>query len=106
MTTNYNYTWQVKDVDEPSKSMLVEYTLDGFRTHLVGMPLPTATVDIEQRIEQYAPIPMWQHEILDPVAVPIGMTGGKAFTMIEPYAPNSAQPGSNSDPGSPSANPA
>lgn len=85
---NFNYTWKVVEAIETNKNMLVEYSLEGYTTHLVGMPLPTETVTLEQRVQQYAPIALWEFAMIAPVSVEVGTTGSNSFTVTEPVSNN------------------
>ena len=86
--TNFNYTWKVVEATETNKHMLVEYSLEGYTTHLVGMPMPTEAVTLEQRVQQYAPIALWEFAMIAPVSVQVGTTGSSSFTVIEPFSNN------------------
>jgi hypothetical protein len=86
--TNFNYTWKVVQATETNKHMLVEYSLEGYTTHLVGMPMPTEAVTLEQRVQQYAPIALWEFAMIAPVSVQVGTTGSSSFTVIEPFSNN------------------
>ena len=98
---NFNYSWKVVEVTEQNKHMLVEYSLEGYKTHLVGMPMPTEVITLEQRVQQYAPIPLWEFAMVTPISVEVGTTGSHSFTIIEPFSSNVAIPGN--EPGSTSA---
>jgi hypothetical protein len=86
--TNFNYTWKVVQATEENKHMLVEYSLEGYTTHLVGMPMPTEAVTLEQRVQQYAPIALWEFAMIAPVSVQVGTTGSSSFTVTEPFSNN------------------
>ena len=85
---NFNYTWKVVQAIETNKNMLVEYSLEGYTTHLVGMPMPTETVTLAQRVQQYAPIALWEFAMIAPVSVEVGTTGSNSFTVTEPVSNN------------------
>lgn len=85
---NFNYTWKVVQAIETNKNMLVEYSLEGYATHLVGMPMPTETVTLAQRVQQYAPIALWEFAMIAPVSVEVGATGSNSFTVTEPVSNN------------------
>ena len=85
---NFNYTWKVVQAIETNKNMLVEYSLEGYATHLVGMPMPTETVTLAQRVQQYAPIALWEFAMITPVSVEVGATGSNSFTVTEPVSNN------------------
>ena len=104
--TNFNYTWKVTHADETNKHMLVEYSLEGYATHLVGIPLPTEAVTLEQRVQQYAPIALWEFAMITPVSVEVGTTGSSSFSVREPFSNNVAIPGPDGEPGSSSSTPA
>jgi len=86
--TNFNYTWKVVEATEENKHMLVEYSLEGYATHLVGMPMPTEAVTLEQRVQQYAPIALWEFAMIAPISVEVGTTGSSSFTVREPVSNN------------------
>jgi hypothetical protein len=104
--TNFNYSWKVVDANDQTKIMLVEYSLEGYKTQLVAMPLPTEVISLELRTQQYAPTALWEFEMINHVSVEVGATGSNSFTVREPFSNNVAIPGSNGEPGSPSATPA
>jgi hypothetical protein len=85
---NFNYSWKVTEANETTKNMLVEYSLEGYQTFLVGMPMPTEAVTLEQRVQQYAPVPQWEFSMLTPVSVEIGASGSSSFTVAEPFSNN------------------
>ena len=86
--TNFNYTWKVTEANASTKNLIVEYSLEGYQTFLIGMPMPTEAVTLEQRVHQYAPIPQWEFEMLTPVSVEVGATGSNSFSVIEPFSDN------------------
>ena len=86
--TNFNYTWTIVQATETNKNMLVEYSLEGYATHLVGMPMPTETVTLEQRVLQYAPTALWEFAMMAPVSVEVGTTGSNSFSVTEPFSTN------------------
>ena len=98
--TNFNYTWKVVEATEENKHMLVEYSLEGYATHLVGMPMPTEAVTLEQRVQQYAPTALWEFAMIAPVSVEVGTTGSNSFTVTEPFS-NNVVPGLVNDSPSP-----
>ena len=85
---NFNYSWKVTEANETTKNMVVEYSLEGYQTFLIGMPMPTDAVTLEQRVQQYAPIPQWEFSMLTPVSVEVGTTGSSSFTVAEPFSSN------------------
>ena len=101
--TDFNYTWKVVDSNDATKSMLVEYSLEGYSNHLVGMPLPTEVISLEQRVVQYAPIALWEYTMISHVAVLVGATGSNSFSVREPFSSNVAIPAGDGEPGSPAA---
>lgn len=90
---NFNYSWKVVEANDSTKNMIVEYSLEGHQTFLIGAPLPTETVTLEQRVQQYAPIALWEFEMLTPITVEVGTTGSNSFTVTEPFS-NNAVPAS------------
>ena len=81
-----NYKWKIIEESFQYKVMLVEYTCDNFQTHLISMPLPTEAIDVEMRIRQYAPIKVWELEMMNPVRVQVGYNGIHEFTVHESLA--------------------
>ena len=71
------YTWEVMEVSEENKNMIVDYTSDNPNLPKVtmGMPLPTTTVSLESRIAQYAPLSYWEFYLLETIPVQVGSTG-------------------------------
>ena len=84
----FNYSWKVVEANETTKNMIVEYSLEGYQTFLIGIPMPTEAVTLEQRAQQYAPIPQWEFSMVTPVSVEIGATGSSSFTVTEPFSNN------------------
>lgn len=98
--TTFNYTWTVLESNDSTKNMMVEYCLEGFQTMLIGMPLPTETVSLQQRVTQYAPIALWEYSMISPISVAVGTNGSSSFDVGEPFSSNVVTPSDPTLPGS------
>lgn len=54
------YTYVITKVDEPTNTMLVNYSADGYDTLTVSMPIPFSDVALEDHMHNYAPFTAWE----------------------------------------------
>lgn len=77
----FTYSYEVLNVNEEAKVMEVQYVCDGYKTHIVGVPLPFANELISEVIHQYAPVASWDEESIPRGSVSVGLSGEKTVEV-------------------------
>jgi hypothetical protein len=62
--TTYTYNYEIKDVDQINKTMIVEYTpsLAELTPVILNIPIPTINVNVDVWVNIYAPKTQWQYQ--------------------------------------------
>lgn len=69
------YTYQIVNVDEPSRCMEVVYSAHGQQTMHIGARLPFEGEHLEDIIRMFAPVPIWEEQAKAVVVPTIGLSG-------------------------------
>lgn len=83
MEKKMNYTYIVTRVDQDAKCMDVEFTAKGFDPITVGVRLPTVGEDVDSVIQSFAPHSVWEPEVVEYAAVPVGKSGSYTAPSLE-----------------------
>jgi hypothetical protein len=73
MEIEFNYI--IKDINQETKIMVVEYTAETFLPITTHIPIPFTDVSLEEHIHSHAPLRMWEDSRRIPQELEIGKTG-------------------------------
>lgn len=99
MKTEHNYTYEIIEVDNQAKCMLVRYHMEGRPDVDVGMLMPVEGESLEATIHAYNPIPQVLRQETPLQAISVGRTGTGKQEIYTPDPPGT--PGAVLTPGTP-----
>jgi hypothetical protein len=69
------YSYTVTRVDQDAKCMEVEFTADTFDKVVVGVRLPILNEDVDSVIQSFAPLAIWQPQVIEYAEITVGKSG-------------------------------
>lgn len=89
--TTYTYDYEIKDVDQINKTMVVEYLpfLPELSIIYLNIPIPTTNSNIDEWVNSYAPQTQWQYQqnLLPNFSSLIGQKGTLTTSPVIPVDP-------------------
>lgn len=76
-----NFTWTITSIDLDLKIMSVEYSSEGYTTTSLTIPINHADQELEEHVNNFAPIGVWKAEHLSHATVEVGQQGVGSFTI-------------------------
>ena len=78
-----DYNYEILSVDEEQNNMSVKFTSDGREDVIVGTPLPTEGVSLEDFLHPYAPIGYWLEKDRKVFVPQVGVSGQYSVEAYE-----------------------
>lgn len=77
----YNFTYEVKEISENGKSMVLTYTCDGYDPVDVGARVPYGGETLDQIADMFAPTYWWNEQAAVHEPVTVGQTGQRVHEL-------------------------
>ena len=89
--TTYTYNYEIKDVDQVNKTMVVEYlpSLSDLSIVYLNIPVPTTNANVDEWVNSYAPQAQWEYQqnLLPDFSSLIGQKGTLTTSVVAPIDP-------------------